>query len=100
MDIGKYGVLKGIETAVRRRHKNVELFFRRLRKEVLFVEIDFGDEAFCLRIRIDGGKPRADQDDSRVRPVLVDEIKQFLSFRRIRGLSGKTGFFLLLFRIF
>ena len=52
MDIGKYGVLKRIETAVRRRHKNVELFFRRLSKEVLFVEIDFGDEAFCLRIRI------------------------------------------------
>ena len=45
MDIGKYGVLKRIETAVRRRHKNVELFFRRLRKEVLFVEIDFGDHS-------------------------------------------------------
>ena len=78
----------------------MELFVLRLREEVLFIEIDFGDEAFGFGIRIDGGKPRTHQNDSGIRPVAVDEIKQFLRGRRICSFRRKIGFFFLLFRIF
>ena len=76
----------------------MELFFLRLGEEILFVEIDFGDEAFRLGIRIDGGQSRTDENDSGVRPIAVDEIKQFLGLRRVCCFNWRIGFFLLLSR--
>ena len=85
VNICKNGVLNGIEPSIRRWNKNVELFFRRLREEILFVEIYFGDESSGFGIRIDGGQTRADENNSGIGPVAVDEIKKFLSLRRIGG---------------